>query len=144
MTDQQKTEIWEAAEKTGVEKVYIPSFVRKGQKLMKVVVSTGDVFYFRLVFSGEGEGYYLQITESPEEVLLDGVIIEEKETKIKDIPAKWISFSNSRDNVEAASAGLYFKMESTFIRIAESEFKKPFKITQSVEEMAASLQPLTK
>ncbi|RNB50262.1 hypothetical protein EDM57_22880, partial [Brevibacillus gelatini] len=118
--------------------------VRKGQKLEKIV--TGDqVMYFSLLFSNENENTYLEIQESPEEVLLGGVIIAEKDTKINnDIPAKWISFSNHKDNIEGASAGLYFQQDTTFIMISEKVNRKKNEFTKSAEEVATFLKPLIK
>ncbi|KZE47771.1 hypothetical protein AV540_18555 [Brevibacillus parabrevis] len=144
LTDQQKIEIFEAAKKVGVEKVFVPSFVRKGQKLEKII--TGDqVMYFSLLFSNENEETYLKVQESPGEVLLDGVIIEEKDTKINnDITAKWISFSNHKDNIEGASSGLYFQQDTTFIMISEKVNGKKNEFTKSAEEVATFLKPLIK
>lgn len=145
LTDQQKNEIFESAEKVGVDKVYVPAFVSKGQKLVKIETSTEQVKFLELIFADENESTYLEILEASEEVLLGGVVIEEKETTINnDIPAKWISFSNHKDNIEAASAGLYFKKDTSFIRVREQKDNQTFRVSKSVEEIASSLQPLTR
>jgi len=52
-------------------------------------------------------------------------------TLVNNIPAKWISVSNSTENIEGARARIHFKRNNTFIAISHtsSEIEKDIKFT---------------
>ncbi|MEJ8547309.1 hypothetical protein [Brevibacillus borstelensis] len=147
LTDEQKEKILTDAKKNGVDQVFVPLYVKKGSSLVAIESGVDDTFDVNhiqslwLKFQDEKGDHFIDITESPELILAGGVVIQEKETKLQNgIQAKWISYSNSRDNIKGASAGLYFQMDKTFIFISGGSNEGIF--DKYYEEIAASLQPL--
>ncbi|NQF17045.1 hypothetical protein HPY31_24550 [Brevibacillus sp. HB1.3] len=140
LTEENKTKIMADAEKFGIQNIYVPLFVREGLTLQEISGSE-QTKQISLRFENEQGDQTLEISLSPQEVLLGGAVIQQQETKLDNgTPAKWISFSNHKENVEAAVAELYFQLNSTYVALSNdsSQFEK------EVEQIASALQLLKK
>jgi hypothetical protein len=108
-SQEQMEEIMTAAKKVGVEEPFIPIIVLSGNNFYDVVVTQP---FFKIRYDN------MIITESNEEVLAGGVIIDQKEITLKNgIKAKWISFSNHKENTKGASAQLYFRINDSYVSV---------------------------
>jgi hypothetical protein len=142
LTNEQQNEIMEAAKKIGLKTVYIPLFLHKGMKLEELQIHNDQhPKMIGLFFKEENRDNYIIIKESPTEVLKGGVVVNEKDVILQNgIKAKWIAFSNHKDNIKGASSDLYFKIGDTYLYVSNnsSDFHS------DVESIAVNLYPLEK
>jgi hypothetical protein len=141
LSNEQQNEVLEATQKIGLKNVYIPSFLYKGMKLEKYEIYDQHPKMITLFFKDEHRDNYIIINESPVEVHADGVMIKEKDVILQNnIKAKWIAFSNHKDNIEGSSAALYFKYGDTYLSVSDnsSDFHS------DIELIATNLYPLKK
>lgn len=140
LTEENKTKIMADAKEIGIQDIYVPLFVREGLSLQEIS-SSEQTKQISLLFENEQGDQRLEISLSPQKVLLGGALIQLQEIKLDNgTPAKWMSFSNHKDNVEVAVAELYFQLKSTHVAVSDdsNQFNK------EVEQMASTLQLLKK
>lgn len=131
LSEDQLTQIANAAIRTKIETAYIPELALEGDEFNQVIT---EETFLELRFN------QITIIESPQEVLAGGVEIDEKSITLNNgVQAKWISFSTHKDNKEGASARLYFKLDNTFISIGKGDSN----FDPTIESIAESLVPIS-
>lgn len=137
-TQEQHQTITKAAVNLKLNTIYVPRFIAE-DLFLKDVITHDNTQMLTLVFEDKSGEKSIMINESNKQVFLDGVVVKEQEVTLENgTAAKWISFSNHKDNLAGASAGLYFKQGDIFVYIKEnsSEFDP------KIEKIGSNLIPL--